>query len=130
MADNSVFYVDVSREPVPFPYDYPERVVHLNRSEDLMFPFCWTDDRPDISFIATYYAGLVNCEACKKKMGLSREDRKYLDTLLADLLEAEGKMRDALVTLCPGEHHVKQHRDKRPPWCDNCGRDDRGRQVR
>jgi len=28
--------------------------------------------------------------------------------------------------VCPGTHELAQHQDGQPPWCDWCGRDDRG----
>jgi hypothetical protein len=32
--------------------------------------------------------------------------------------------------LCPGRHRPVQHRDRKPPWCDTCGRDQLGTQRR
>ena len=41
--------------------------------------------------------------------------------------EAELALYAAVKAACPGEHHPVQHRDRKPAWCQSCGRDSDGR---
>lgn len=46
---------------------------------------------------------------------------------LRDLIDKASLELVALVTeACPGEHRPRQHRDGKQPWCQACGRDNRG----
>jgi hypothetical protein len=53
------------------------------------------------------------------------------ERLLADLRrradEARANLQEAVKDVCPGDHAVRQHRDRKPPWCPACGRGDDGR---
>jgi hypothetical protein len=44
--------------------------------------------------------------------------------------DAANALNDEILAACPGEHRLVQHRDGKPPWCEACGRDGMGRQVR
>jgi hypothetical protein len=52
----------------------------------------------------------------EEKMRLLRQEISQLTQVLRALVIQE----------CPGEHLALQHRDRKPPWCRHCGRDDRG----
>ena len=53
-----------------------------------------------------------------------------LRDLQEQYIAARGDLLRAVQALCPGEHHPVQHRDRKPPWCDICGRDELGYQRR
>lgn len=53
-------------------------------------------------------------------------DEKYLEILRENLGNAEDDLHEAVASLCPGPHVTSQHRDRKPPWCNACGRDDTG----
>ena len=53
-----------------------------------------------------------------------------LDQARAAYAIAATHVRLAVLTACPGLHHVVQHRDSRPPWCPKCGRTDTGTQIK
>lgn len=58
---------------------------------------------------------------------LTAQDRR-LEALRNDLELARAKLRTEVVDLCPSDDHdPRQHRDRLPPWCRACGRDDQGR---
>lgn len=52
------------------------------------------------------------------------------DDPFADLRTAADRaaadLYDAVIAACPGLHEPRQHRDRKPPWCEVCGRDNRG----
>jgi hypothetical protein len=50
-----------------------------------------------------------------------------IDSLRRTALIARGDLFDAVNEACPGDHSPQQHRDRRPPWCPLCGRDNLGR---
>lgn len=56
------------------------------------------------------------------------------EELLAELRSAVGRaseeLRREVVLQCPGDHNPRQHRDRKPPWCRDCGRDWHGIQRR
>lgn len=35
--------------------------------------------------------------------------------------ESARELRQYVAAACPGEHELRQHRDRRPPWCPACG---------
>ena len=43
---------------------------------------------------------------------------------------ADARLYRAVVDACPGEHSAIQHRDGRPAWCRDCGRNNRGVTVK
>lgn len=45
-------------------------------------------------------------------------------------LAAGAELRAAVAAVCPGRHMPRQHRDRRPPWCELCGLDDVGQVQR
>lgn len=47
----------------------------------------------------------------------------HLDDLRADVLTAQAALFAVVISACPGEHRIIQHRDGRAPWCPLCGRD-------
>lgn len=34
----------------------------------------------------------------------------------------QAELSRSVVTACPGPHVLRQHRDRRQPWCSVCGR--------
>lgn len=43
---------------------------------------------------------------------------------------ASRQLVNAVADACPGEHKTVQHRDGKSPWCHECGRTDRGHQIK
>ena len=43
---------------------------------------------------------------------------------------AERRLKEAIRLACPGKHQPRQHRDRMPPWCPECGRTAFGVQIR
>lgn len=44
--------------------------------------------------------------------------------------EALLDLHAAVLAACPGDHHVIQHRDGKPPWCPHCGRNSTGTPIK
>jgi hypothetical protein len=51
---------------------------------------------------------------------------EVLSELRSQLDSAQTRLAHYVSLLCPGPHRLIQHRDRRPPWCPECGRDNRG----
>lgn len=58
------------------------------------------------------------------------EQEKRLDQMRTNYLTARNHLLSFVTELCPGPHHLTVHRDKKPPWCNVCGRDLLGYQRR
>lgn len=69
--------------------------------------------------------GLPGCEASKPE-GLVERIERVRTLYLAVMVE----LNEALVAACAGFHIPRQHRDGKPPWCDDCGRGRDGVQWR
>ena len=57
-------------------------------------------------------------------------DQTSIDAVRDRVDRDEIALRDLVGKLCPGPHLPKQHRDRKPPWCRECGRTARGVAVR
>ena len=49
-------------------------------------------------------------------------DQAELDRLRLQWEIAHVRLLKAVASACPGAHHPVQHRDRKPPWCRECGR--------
>ena len=58
------------------------------------------------------------------------QDQTSIDRARVRVDRAEIALRDLVRELCPGPHWVMQHRDRQPPWCEACGRTERGLMAR
>ena len=58
-----------------------------------------------------------------------RLDQARIDAARVRVDLDEIALRDLVGELCPGPHRAVQHRDRKPPWCEACGRTERGRVV-
>lgn len=59
----------------------------------------------------------------------SDQDQVDLDYLRIEVEVAEDRLLISVASKCPGDHKVVQHRDRQPPWCPHCGRNDRGERI-
>lgn len=55
-----------------------------------------------------------------------------LDTARDAYHKALAELHVAVRAACPGgsDHHVIQHRDRKPPWCPHCGRNSIGTPIK
>ena len=56
------------------------------------------------------------------KSGTRKPDQAELDRLRLQLEIAHVRLLEAVWSACPGPHRPVQHRDRKPPWCRECGR--------
>lgn len=77
--------------------------------------------------------------SARKRLHRSQEDAraqesaptpKTLEELQTDARRARADLRARVLGDCPGIHRVTQHRDRKPPWCHDCGRDAEGNQMK
>ena len=63
---------------------------------------------------------------------MSESTEMRLSYLREDARDAIERLRVAVADACPrgAEHRPVQHRDKKPPWCNACGRDSDGNMRR
>jgi hypothetical protein len=57
-------------------------------------------------------------------------DQSYLDDLRDAVGAAEYDLWNEVENLCPKPHRAVQHRDGMQPWCNRCGRTDRGALIK
>lgn len=70
----------------------------------------------------------ANNAAVRAQEDLIQAQRKLeaADAAMAAAQKRVDRYLSAPTNPCPGEHRVTQHRDARPPWCNECGRDNEG----
>lgn len=74
----------------------------------------------------------ANCPTCGGRPGgpLEIPTQELLDQMRKAVEDAETNLWEAVAEACPGAvHQTTQHRDAEPPWCNYCGRTDRGALV-
>lgn len=59
----------------------------------------------------------------------NQADQAELDRRRRRLDSAQNRLLDAVARACPGTHRPVQHRDRKPPWCKECGRTTYGQHV-